>query len=160
MPPWRPRSITGLVEAESLVGAARATAGRVTTQGMGDFETSDGRFWSGGAQLWWVESRPGARLTLPLRAPAAGTYELVGIFTRASNYGNVRLSVNGRALEPVVRGYDPTVVPTGEISFGRVPLRAGANTLVLEIVGKEPESQGYSDGYLVGIDGFFLRRQQ
>jgi len=28
-----------------------------------------------------------------------------------------------------------------------------------EITGKDPRSRGYSDGYLVGIDGFALRRR-
>ena len=70
----------------------------------------------------------------------------------------MRLSVNGRALSPIVRGYSPTVESTGPISFGRVPLRSGTNELILEIVGKDARAQGYSDGYLVGIDGFILRR--
>ena len=96
-------------------------------------------------------------MTLPVRARAAGTYELIGYFTRAQDYGDVRLSVNGRMLSPIVRGYSPTVEPTGPISFGRVALRAGENTLTLEIVGKDPRAQGYSDGYLVGIDGFLIR---
>jgi hypothetical protein len=148
--------IPGMVEAEALIGTARVTAGEVRPQDMGGFEPDSGR-WSGGTQLWWVLSRPGARMTLQLQAPSAGTYELVGYFTRAQDYGDVRVSVNGRALSPIVRGYSPTVEPTGPISLGRVPLRAGANALTLEIVGKDARAQGYSDGYLVGIDGFILR---
>lgn len=155
--PVVPRRIPGMIEGESLLESARVTAGELRVQDMGGFEPDSTR-WSGGAQLWWVLSRAGARLTLPLRAPAAGTYELVGYFTRAQDYGDVRVSVNGRALSPIVRGYSPTVEPTGPISFGRVPLRAGSNTVTLEIVGKNARSQGYSDGYLVGVDGFMLRR--
>ena len=155
--PWRPRKAEGMIEAEELVRTARATAGRVIVQDMGDFET-ESAWWSQGKQLWWVEARAGARLTLALRAPAAGTYELLGSFTRAQDYADVRLTVNGRPLPTVVRGYSPRVEPTGPISFGRVPLRAGANTVVVEIVGKDARAQGYSDGYLVGIDGFLIRR--
>jgi hypothetical protein len=156
-PAYVPSHVPGLLEGEALLRDARATAGALRVQDLTDFQ-GDSAAWSGGEQLWWVEARPGARLTLPLRAPSAGEYELVGYFTRAHDYGDVRLSVNGRALGPVVRGYAPRVEPTGPISFGRVPLRAGANALVLEIVGKDPRSQGYSDGYLVGVDGFLLRR--
>jgi hypothetical protein len=123
---------------------------------MGGFEADSGR-WSGGTQLWWVLARPGARLTIPLRAERAGTRELVGWFTRARDYGDVRVSLNGRPLSPVVHGYAADVEPTGPISFGRVALRAGVNDLVLEIVGKDARAQGYSGGYLVGIDGFQLR---
>ena len=146
--------IEGLIEGESLLAAARVTAGELRVQDMRGF---DGE-WSGGAHLWWVLAAPGARLTLPLEAPAAGTYELVGHFTRAQDYGNVRVHVNGRPLAPVVEGYNPFVAPSGPISFGRVPLRAGANEVVLEIVGKDRRAAGYSDGYLVGLDGFVLRR--
>ena len=151
--------IPGMIEGESLLETASVTAGELRVQDMGGFEPDSGR-WSGGTQLWWVLSRPGARLTLDLRAPTAGTYELVGYFTRAQDYGDVRLDINGRALSPIVRGYSPTVEPTGPVSFGRVPLRVGSNTLTVEIVGKDARSQGYSDGYLVGIDGFVIRRAQ
>jgi hypothetical protein len=152
-----PRRVPAMIEAEGLIGRARVTAGELRLQDMAGFET-DSAFWSGGAQLWWVLASAGGRMTLPLRAPAAATYELTGYFTRAQDYGDVRVSVNGRVLSPIVRGYSPTVVPTGPIAFGRVPLRAGANTVTLEIVGKDPRAQGYSDGYLVGIDGFIIQR--
>jgi hypothetical protein len=155
--PWTPQKLAGMVEAESLLTTARATAGRLEAQDLAFFE-SDSATWSRGAQLWWIDGRPGARLTLRLRAPAAGTYELVGYFTRAPDYGDVRLSLNGRALSPIVRGYAPAVGATGPISFGRVPMQAGANTVVVELVGKDERSQGYGGGYLVGIDGFVLRR--
>ena len=62
-----------MIEGESLVAAARATAGRVQEQELSGFETASAT-WSRARHLWWVEGRPGARLTLPLRAPAAGTY--------------------------------------------------------------------------------------
>jgi hypothetical protein len=67
------------------------------------------------------------------------------------------VSLNGRALSPVVRGYSPSVEPTGPISFGRVPLRAGVNEVMIEIVGKDVRAHGYSNGYLVGIDGLLAR---
>jgi hypothetical protein len=155
--PDKPLRISGAIDAESLVGTARVTAGEVRVQDMAGFEADSTR-WSGGTQLWWVLSKPGARLTLQLPAPAAGTYELIGYFTRAQDYGDVRLSVNGRALSPIVRGYSPTVEPTGPISFGRVSLRTGANAVTAEIVGKDVRAQGYSNGYLVGIDAFMIRR--
>ena len=154
--PWVPTRIAGLIEGEGLIATARVTAGKLQVQDLGFFESRTAS-WSNGQHLWWVESTPGARLTLRLPAPAAGSYELIGHFTRAQDYGNIRLSVNGRVLPAEFKGYSPQVAPSGPVSFGRVQLRAGANTLVVEIIGKEPASQGYSNGYLVGIDGFLLR---
>jgi hypothetical protein len=151
-----PMRVPGIVEAESLLSRATVTAGRLQTQDLWSWD-SDSTQWSGGSQLWWVEAKPGARLTLPLAAPSAGDYELVAYFTRAADYGDVRLRVNGRPLPTIVHGYSPRVEPTGPISLGRVHLHAGTNRVDVEIVGKDPRSAGYSGGYLVGIDGFVLR---
>lgn len=140
------------VEAESLLEDATVTGGEVRIQEMDTFEGA----WGGGSQLWWVEAEPGDRLSLPLHAPEAGEYDLVGFFTRAHDYGIIRLFVNGESTGALVDGYNPGVQPTGPVSFGAVDLRAGENELMIEIVGKDVRSAGYSDGYLVGIDGFLL----
>ena len=141
------------IEAESLLKLVQATGGTVQTQEMKEFKGS----WSGDAQLWWVEAKPGNRLSLPLEVSKAGTYELIGFFTRAQDYGIIRLFVNGQPQGPLVDGYGPNVEPTGPISFGRVELRGGTNELTVELLGKDARSAGYAEGYLVGIDGFLLR---
>lgn len=142
------------IEAEALLPRARATGGHLEVQEMSGFAGG----WSGDAQLWWVGATPGDRLTLPLETSEAGSYEVVGFFTRARDYGIVRLYVNGRPIGPLLDGYAPRVEPTGAVSFGRATLRPGVNELVVELVGKDVRSAGYADGYLVGIDGFLLRK--
>jgi hypothetical protein len=142
------------IEAEALLARARATGGELQIQDMSTFTGE----WSGGAQLWWVQAKPGDRLTLPLEAPAAGRYELLGFFTRAPDYGVIRIHVNGRPAGPLVDGYAARVESTGPLSFGNVDLRQGVNELVVELLGKDARAAGYSDGYLVGIDGFLLHR--
>jgi hypothetical protein len=62
-----------------------------------------------------------------------------------------------------LRGRSWTATParvesTGPLSFGNVDLRQGVNELVVELLGKDARAAGYSDGYLVGIDGFLLHR--
>lgn len=141
------------IEAETLAGRARVSGGRVRVQQMANFAGT----WSGDAQLWWVEASPGDQLVLPMEAPKAGTYELVGFFTRAQDYGIVRLLVNGRPAGALMDGYGTGVEPTGPVSFGKVELKAGMNELTVELVGKDVRAGGHSDGYLVGIDGFLLR---
>ncbi|HJP59724.1 MAG TPA: glycoside hydrolase family 172 protein [Gemmatimonadaceae bacterium] len=154
---WKPPVVSGLIEAEDLLPKATVTAGELRVQEMTEWET-DSAAWGGAKQLWWVEAPPGATLHLPLTTSVAGTPELVGYFTRAQDYGQIRVSVNDKPLSPIVNGYSPDVRPTGPISFGRVALQAGTNDLTIEIVGKDPRAQGYSNGYLVGIDGFLLRQ--
>jgi hypothetical protein len=141
------------IEAEALADRATATGGSITTQGMGSFDGT----WGGDGQLWWIEAQPGDRLTIPVEVEEAGTYDLFGFFTRAGDYGIVRVHVNGQALRPLVDGYSTEVEPTGPISFGRVPLDTGTNEIVVELIGKDARSSGYSEGYLVGVDGFLLR---
>ncbi|MFW6088728.1 MAG: glycoside hydrolase family 172 protein [Gemmatimonadota bacterium] len=141
------------IEAESLADVAEVTGGRVEVQDMSGFEAT----WGGDAQLWWVGAQPGDRLALPLEAPTDGTYDLVGFFTRARDYGVIRLHVNGEPLVPLVDGYGPEVTTSGPVGFGPVGLQAGSNELVVELLGKDARSGGYSDGYLVGLDGFALR---
>jgi hypothetical protein len=142
------------LEAEGLAGAASVTGGRIEVQEMGTFR-EDG--WGGNAQLWWVLARPGDRLRLPLPVAEAGTYELIGFLTRAGDYGIVRLHLDGQPLAPLVDGFSRQVEPTGPISFGRHTLPGGTVELEVELLGKDARSNGYADGYLVGIDGFVLR---
>ena len=148
-PPPTVPVVAGIIEGESLRAGAKATEGTIDTQDMAVWDGD----WSGLSQLWWLPTKPGARLTLTVPAPTAGTYELIGYFTRANDYGNVRVLVNGTPLAVTVSGYNPDVVPTGPIALGRVPLNAGPNQIVLEIAGKDARSSGY----LVGLDGFVLR---
>ena len=114
--------------------------------------------WGGGAQLWWVEASPGDRLTIPVEMPEARTCELIGFFTRAPDYGIIRLLMNGRQVGSLVDGYSLRVEPGGPVSFGRVDMKKGRNEIVLELVGKDYRAAGYSNGYLVGIDGFAFSR--
>ena len=41
---------------------------------------------------------------------------------------------------------------------GNPQLKKGVNEVMIELVGKDVRSAGYSDGYLVGVDGFLLRK--
>ena len=140
------------IEGESLLPVAKVTGGRLEEQTMEDFTG----VWSNNAQLWWIDGRPGDQLTIPMEIAETGEYELVGFFTRAQDYGIVKLSLNGEDIGHLMDGFDPMVSPSGPISFGRVDLREGRNELVITLVGKDARAAGYGDGYLVGIDGFLI----
>lgn len=143
------------IEAEDLLKDASVTGGELRVQDMSPFRGK----WGGNAQLWWVEGKPGNSLTLPIMAPADGSYELVGFFTRAGDYGIIRASMNGKVIGNLIDGYAGRVETTGPVSFGLVELKKGANRLTIELVGKDARSGGYSEGYLVGIDGFYLKKE-
>ncbi len=146
----------GLIEGEALKAQpALAETGQalplapVEAQDMSSFEGD----WSGLEQLWWKATAVGQRVIVPINVEKAGSYELVGYFTRAKDYGDIRLKINGRALDPIVRGYNAKVSRSEAISFGRVDLKAGINPIEMEIVGHD----ALSEGYYIGVDGFLLK---
>ena len=141
------------IEGESLLEDAQVTGGHLQVQNMETFNGS----WSNDEHLWWINGKPGDKLALPVEVDRAREYELVGFFTRAPDYGIFKISVNGRDQGNLFDGFHPDVEPSGPVSFGMVELDKGANTITLEIVGKDYRSAGYSHGYLVGIDGFLLK---
>jgi hypothetical protein len=140
------------IEGESLLEKATVSAGNLRIQNMGNF---DGNWF--GAQLWWTRARPGDRLTFDYDAKEEGPHEIYGFFTRARDYGIVRILVNGQPLGHLMDGYSEGIEPTGPVPFGEVALLNGRNEITIEIVGKDVRSGGFSDGYLVGIDGFLIQ---
>ena len=140
------------IEAEHLLNVAKVTGGELRTQKMDAFKGT----WSNNEQLWWVNAKPGDKLTIPLQATEDGNYEVLGFFTRAGDYGIIRVAINGLTSDTWIDAYSSTVEPTGSVSFGNFNLKKGVNNLVIEIAGKDFRSAGFGDGYLVGIDGFLL----
>jgi hypothetical protein len=143
------------IEAESFLNTAKTTGGELRIQKMDGFKGA----WSNNEQLWWVNAKPGDKLTLPLQVVGDGNYEVIGFFTRAGDYGIIRASINGRKSDTWIDAYSNTVEPTGSVSLGRFDLKKGANEMVIEIAGKDFRSAGFADGYLVGIDGFSLLKK-
>lgn len=127
--------------------------GSTTNQGMGSF--SEDR-WSGDTQLWWTGARPGDRLVLGFELPEAGKYRLAGVFTKAVDYGKLRLALNGQEdiLVPEIDCYEAgRVVTTGEVALGERELTAGQHRLVVDVLGKHPEA---AEGYMFGLDYILL----
>jgi len=148
--PTQVARIPGMIEAESLLATAQKTTGDLSTQDMGGYDGN----WSGDSQLWWLPREAGAHLTLTINAPETKNYDLIGYFTRAKDYGNIRLSINGGApLPTTMSGYSPEVTASGPVDFGQVALNAGPNKIDIEVFGKDSRSTSY----LVGIDGFMLK---
>jgi hypothetical protein len=137
-----PYKIDGVVEGESLVARVLTTAGQVYVQSMAEFDGA----WSGDAQLLWRGARPGDHLSIFIDAPEGGEYELVGYFTRSSDYGNVRILHLGKELYEI-HGFQSDIAASGPVVLGRVHLERGTNALLLEISGKDPKSGGYAFGF-------------
>ena len=112
-------------------------------------------FWSGGAQLWWRQARPGDELVLELPVEKAGTYRFKAAFTKAADYGIIQLHLNGKKLGGPLDFFHRGVVPSGLVDFGMVNLPAGPARLTIEIVGRNKDSIAR---FMAGLDYVLLER--
>jgi hypothetical protein len=119
---------------------------------MGNFP---GGRWSGNQQVWWTGGQPGATLRIPMRVKEAGKYQLVGAFTKARDYGIVKIAVGDQTLIDGLDLFDPaSVVTTGPLALGSAQLDAGTHWVTLEIVGAHPQA---IKSHMVGIDYLSLQ---
>ena len=134
------------VEAERLVQANRflVNAGRVAVQPMAGF----GSGWSGEAQLFWSGGAVGAVLDLLVDVPVAATYAVELHMTRAPDYADLKIEVDGKPSPVPFSGYSPTVTAPSPVQAGKFSLQPGTRKVSFMIRGKYQQSTGY----YVGID--------
>ena len=128
---------------------ASASGGGAGSQDMENF----GSQWSHNSQLFWNGNKQGDTLTLTLPDQKAGTYDLVGYFTKANDYGQVSFTLNGKLLDKTFDGYSSNgVVPSGPVDLGTVTVPDGPSTLVVTATGKNAQSANT----LFGLDALAL----
>ena len=137
--------VRGAIEGEAMKVLAK-TAGKAAPQNLLTFGADK---WSGNTHLWWIEAKPQDKLTLALPVKAAGKYELQAVLTKASDYGIVQLSLDGRKLGGPIDLYSPKVVPTKVLSLGTHELSKGAHELTVEITGANPKAK---KAYMFAVD--------
>ncbi len=134
------------IEAESLVKAKSylLAGGAVHVQPMGGF----GNGWSGGEQLFWTGGTVGAVLDLLIDVPQPGQYTIELHMTRAPDYAQLQIQVDGQSASQGFDGKAGGVFATGAIQIGTFALAAGQHKVSFMITGKHPTSTGF----LAGID--------
>jgi len=153
-PPRPPKAAPGdpnaplVTEGEVLTVAATASEGAMVIQQMAGFGTA----WSKNAQLLWMPTKVGSTLGYPwlVGIPEDKTYLVTVAYTKAPDYGQVQLKINGAAVGPIFDGYGPQVAHAGQVNLGTVLIRKAPtwNQIQFAVVGKNPASAGYR----VGID--------
>jgi hypothetical protein len=139
----KPFSIEGALEGE-FMKVLQKTGGGTRRQDMASYT---GR-WGYSQQLFWTQNKSGDRLVLAVLVKETGRYDIVAQFTKASDYGIVQADWDGEKIGAPFDGYDPEVVPSGEIKLGTRDLTAGPHKLGLEVTGTNAKSRGT----LVGLD--------
>ena len=134
------------VEAEQLVatGKALVNGGRIAVQQMAGF----GQGWNNNAQLFWSGGAVGAVLDLAVDVPAAATYAVEVYLTRAPDYANLNLEVDGKPSALQLSGYSTAVMAPTPAQAGKFSLQAGQKKVSFMITGKYQQSTNY----FVGID--------
>ncbi|MEN3941761.1 PVC-type heme-binding CxxCH protein [Prosthecobacter sp. SYSU 5D2] len=130
-------SVPGAIEGESL--QAKATGGKTKSQNMAGFKTGE---WSGGKHLWWTGAKVGDKLSITFPVTKAGRQKVHAVFTKAPDYGIVRLAVDG---QPSVLGdldlYRSNVSNTAVRFIGEFDLQPGNHTLEVTIIGKNEKAK-------------------
>jgi len=145
MPPYVPPKVAGALEAEDF--RIIASAGNVRPQE-----------WTGLSMekhLWWTDNKPGDRLVLGFPVKEAGRYRVIARFLTAGDYGIAQLSINEQPAGEPVDLYNDGVKPGEERTLGTFVLKAGENTITVEIAGKNERSTNT----LFGLDYLLLARE-
>jgi hypothetical protein len=127
--------IPGALEGEELK-IVECTGGKAHPQELAHF----GGAWSDQTHLWWIDGKPGDRLTVALPVKEDGRYKLTAQLTKARDYGIVQLSLDGRKLGSPLDLYNPQVIPTGALDLGVHELKKGGHRLTLEITGANAQA--------------------
>jgi serine/threonine protein kinase len=94
--------------------------------------------WSCDRQLYWIGTKKGDVLSLEIPVEADGNYQVFGRFTRAVDFGQSKLDLDGK---PLMGGnfidlFSPDVRPTDLLPLGFVSIANGKAILKVTIVGK------------------------
>lgn len=137
-----PKRVEGALEAEDMKVVSKS-GGKVQVQESGDWP------WSGAKQQWWMNAKAGDMLELAFDVKEAGKYKILGVFTKAADYGICAIRINDGEVT-MFDGYNEGVIVTPEIALGTMELPAGANTLKIEITGTNDAA--HPPSHMVGVD--------
>ncbi|MBS1707658.1 MAG: DUF2961 domain-containing protein [Armatimonadetes bacterium] len=143
----KPKPIVGAIEGEGLT-ILEKTGGK--TENQGGFANL-----SNGLQLWWQDSQPGANLILKLNVAKAGTYEIVGNFCHAKDYGIHHIWLDD--IDLGVHDFYISGLEWRKLSLGKHLLTKGDHKLRVENAGTNEKADPKS--YMFGLDYLLLKAQ-
>ena len=95
-------------------------------------------------------------MMIPIQVDKASAYEIAAAFTKAPDYGVIRVAIDGKTLVDGLDLYEPgRVVSTNALLLGTMELAAGSHEIEIEIVGTNPNAVKQ---FMVGVDYLFLKQ--
>ncbi|MBN1185380.1 MAG: DUF2961 domain-containing protein [Bacteroidales bacterium] len=125
-----------------------------TTGGNADaayLRTSEGEDYG---QVNWRYGGKGDTAEFRFRIPEKVTCNIWGIFTKAEDYGSVRILINNKKAG-IFHGYQSSGITTSKINLGTHVLHGGYNTLTLIMIEGDKRA---NPANLVGIDKLLFTR--
>jgi hypothetical protein len=127
-------AVKGAVEFEKHKPQAKSEGVILTTQSFPKYG------WSAGSQYLVRTKKVGDFVEFKFPAKGAGQQKITLYGTKAKDYGQFRISVNGKAIDRVFDFYNAEVVKTGPVSLGTFEPKDGAFVLRFEVVGSNPSA--------------------
>ena len=134
---------TMVIEGESLIDTAHATAGTVEKQEMSGYLDA----WSGGAQLAWTGAKKGDTLDLVVNIPEAGTYAFQAYVGHGPDSGAFNVAIAGKPLPFNDDAYEDEPHNYRQ-DWGTATLPAGPCHITI----KQMDTDGRSKGTRFGLD--------
>jgi hypothetical protein len=144
--------IAGALECELLPIVAKTPGMSASAQDVRNVGTG----WSGDTQLFVQARKAGEFVEIEIPAKEPGARKLVLHATRAPDYGILRFTVNGKAVEAAFDGYAAKAAPSGPINLGVHEPQDGKFILRAEVTGTNPASTGPK--YYFGLDAVVLEQ--
>jgi hypothetical protein len=113
-----------------------------------------GNRWLNFDQFWIPKAQPGDHVSFNLPVAKSGNYQLLGQFTKASDYGQWRIKLDGKPLADLDL-YDPDLNPSGDLRLSNQFLSAGTHRFEMDCIGTNPQSRGAR--YMGGLDYLWLK---
>ena len=142
--PSGPKTVQGLVEGENI--KIVNYKGQCSAQNMKSWSAYK---WSGDAQLWWRNGKPGDKMEMTFDLEKDSEYEFEIAFTKANDYAQVQLYLNDKKLQEPIDLYSSNVIHSGVLKLGIHKLKSGTQKLSIEILGANPKAL---KRYMVGLD--------
>lgn len=129
------RTIRGAVECEAMQVLARSEGLDVSSQaGILD--------WSKGGHLWVKAAKKGDFVELLVAGNVSGPRKVTLHATRSHDYGILRFTVNGKAVDKEFDGYSGAASLAAPVELGTFEPRDGKIVLRAEVTGSNPKSTG------------------
>lgn len=106
-------------------------------------------FLSCGQQAWWQDAETGSKATFTFNSQYDGIYNTHIRLTKSFDYSKIRIYLNGKVCIEEYDTYNDKII-TEWLNLKKQSLKKGKNTIIIEVLTKNPLSKG--EKQMCGLD--------